>query len=445
MTSTVVPMKARTAGATGSPTGIASASGDGRIGAVRGTALFVAAIVGPGILTLPALAAARAGPASLLALGLLLILSGPVAATFAALHRAVPHAHGVAGYAAAAFGAPAGRLVSAWFRYGVPVGIPALGLIGGQYVAQATGTGEATAVVVAAGSCALALVASLRGRAPGGILTLTLSALLIVLVLATAAVALPHARTESFTPVAPHGWTALAGSALVLTWVLTGWEAATNFTHTLRDPDRTLPRVTTATLLVVALLYGAVAIPEIAVLGPTAGDGPAPVAAMLDVAVGPAGAVIAALVAVVIATSNTVAWVASLVESGRGPGDPRPTTRAQIGALAAPGTIMVVSLASVAFTSVSTTHLISICAGAQVPVYVVGLAAGLRLLPARGRAWWLALVAAAAVSTLVLSAGWYLLAPALIAVVSEGTHHLRARRSTASDAAPTTSSTRRRS
>ncbi len=31
----------------------------GQIGAVRGTALFVAAIVGPGILTLPALAAAR--------------------------------------------------------------------------------------------------------------------------------------------------------------------------------------------------------------------------------------------------------------------------------------------------------------------------------------------------------------------------------------------------
>ena len=114
-------------------------STDGRVGAVRGTALFVAAIVGPGILTLPALAAAQAGPASLVTLGLLLAVSAPIAFTFTALNAAVPGANGIAGYAAAAFGTLAGRLVSAWFRYGIPIGVPALGLIGGQYAAEATG------------------------------------------------------------------------------------------------------------------------------------------------------------------------------------------------------------------------------------------------------------------------------------------------------------------
>ena len=90
-------------------------------GAVRGTALFVAAIVGPGILTLPALAAAQAGPASLVPLGLLLLVSAPIAFTFVALSAAAPGANGVAGYAAAAFGPVAGRLSAAWFRYGVPI------------------------------------------------------------------------------------------------------------------------------------------------------------------------------------------------------------------------------------------------------------------------------------------------------------------------------------
>jgi amino acid efflux transporter len=59
----------------------AKAGTDGRVGTVRGTALFVAAIVGPGILTLPALAAAQAGPASLITLAVLLVVSAPIAFT----------------------------------------------------------------------------------------------------------------------------------------------------------------------------------------------------------------------------------------------------------------------------------------------------------------------------------------------------------------------------
>jgi amino acid efflux transporter len=289
---------------------------DTRVGAVRGTALFVAAIVGPGILTLPALAAAQAGPASLVTLGALLAVSAPIAFTFAALNAAVPAAKGVAGYAAAAFGPLAGRLVSAWFRYGVPVGVPALGLIGGEYVAEATGGAKATVITVATGICAVAVVTSVLHRAGGGVVTLLLSVALAVLITATAVSALPHADVANLTPFAPHGLVEAAASALVLTWVLTGWEAVTNFTDVLRDPRRTLPRVTGATLVIVALLYAAVAVPEILVLGPTAAGSEAPVAAMLRVAVGPVGAIVAAVIAVVIATGNSIAYVGSLAELG---------------------------------------------------------------------------------------------------------------------------------
>lgn len=408
----------------------ADAGTAGGVGAVRGTALFVAAIVGPGILTLPALAAAEAGPASLVALGLLLALSAPIAFTFAGLSRAAPGAQGVAGYAAAAFGPLTGRLVSAWFRYGVPVGIPALGLIGGEYVAAATGGGEPTAVVVAAGICAVAVVASVRHRAGSGVLTLALTVLLVLLVVVTAVVALPHSRAEHLTPFAPEGYVAVAASALVLTWVLTGWEAVTNFTGVLRDPRRSLPRVTTATLVIVAVLYAAVAIPEILVLGPTAGGSEAPVAAMLRVAVGPAGAAVAALIAVVIAVGTTLAWVGSLAELGTGT---RSTTReraprsARTDALVVPVLIMVASLAAAAVTPIGTRELVSLCAGSQVPVYVVGLAAGIRLLPSLGRSWWLAVLATAVVAILLVAAGPYLLVPAVIAVGVTARHLVQRR------------------
>jgi len=398
---------------------------DGRVGAVRGTALFVAAIVGPGILTLPALAAAQAGPASLITLGVLLVVSAPIAFTFAALHRAVPAARGVSGYAAAAFGPLTGRLVSAWFRYGVPIGVPALGLIGGGYVAEATGGGKATTVAVAAGICGVAVVVSVLHRAGSGLSTLLLSAVLAVLITATAALALPHADIANLTPLAPHGVVAVASAALVLTWVLTGWEAVTNFTDVLREPRRTLPRVTAATLVVVALLYAAVAVPEILVLGPTAGGTGAPVAAMLRIAVSPAGAVVAAVLAVVIATGNSIAYVGSLAELGAAS---RPATTGsgtrtgRRDALVVPVLIMLAALVATAVTPVSTEQLVSVCAGSQVPVYLLGLAAGLRIFPTASRSWWLSAVATAAVAFLLIPAGAYLLVPALIGLVVLARH-----------------------
>lgn len=399
------------------------------MGAVRGTALFVAAIVGPGVLTLPALAAAAAGPASLITLGLLLAISVPIAFTFAALNGAEPGANGVAGYAAAAHGALVGKLVLAWFRYGVPIGIPALGLIGGEYVAEGVGGGRTTVVVVAAGICAIAVAASIRHRAGSGVLTLALSVLLAVLIIGTALAALPHADADNLTPFAPHGYAAAAASALVLTWVLTGWEAVTNFTGVLREPRRTLPRVTAATLVIVTLLYAAVAVPELLVLGPTAGGSEAPVAAMLRIAVGPVGAVVAAVVAVTIATGNTLAWVGSLAELGTGgrPANGASAPRARAGALAVPVLIIVTSLTAAACTPVTTGHLVALCAGFQVPVYVLGLAAGLRLLPTLSTSWWLSLLATAAVGLLLIAAGTYLLGPAVLAACV-GARHLWQRR-----------------
>ena len=72
------------------------------------TALYVGAVLGPGVLILPALAAEAAGPASVLAWVGLLALSAPLAIAFAALGVRQPEAGGTAAYARAAFGSRAG-------------------------------------------------------------------------------------------------------------------------------------------------------------------------------------------------------------------------------------------------------------------------------------------------------------------------------------------------
>ena len=130
----------------------------------RGAALYIGAILGPGLLLLPGLAAAEAGPASILAWLALLGLSGLFAAVFSALGRQVPSAGGVMGYVTAGLGRRAGRATGWMFLAGVVGGAPIVCLIGASYVTDLTGGGQATRAAVAA-----VLLLTVLGLAAGGL------------------------------------------------------------------------------------------------------------------------------------------------------------------------------------------------------------------------------------------------------------------------------------
>src|SRR2546429_9716461 len=91
-----------------------SAPSQGTLGVIRGAALYVGALIGPGLLLVPALAVQAAGAASIVAWGALLVLSAPLAITFAALGVRHPVPGGLSAYvpeglAARAAAGPAGR------------------------------------------------------------------------------------------------------------------------------------------------------------------------------------------------------------------------------------------------------------------------------------------------------------------------------------------------
>jgi amino acid efflux transporter len=77
----------------------------------QGAALSIGAVLGTGVIALPALAAQIAGPASLLAWLLLIALSVPLASTFAALGARYPDSGGVSTYVRTAFGGRAAAVV----------------------------------------------------------------------------------------------------------------------------------------------------------------------------------------------------------------------------------------------------------------------------------------------------------------------------------------------
>src|SRR5690242_3220998 len=106
-----------------------------RIGPATGVALLTGAILGPGILVLPGLAVREAGPASVLAWAVLVLVSVPIALTFAELGVRHPDGGGVATFVARAFGNRPAAAVGWWFYFAIPIAIPAASLVGARYVA----------------------------------------------------------------------------------------------------------------------------------------------------------------------------------------------------------------------------------------------------------------------------------------------------------------------
>src|SRR5438067_4800863 len=119
--------------------------GHGSLGVVRGAALYVGALIGPGVLLVPALAAQAAGAASIVAWTALLVLSAPLAITFAALGVRHPVAGGVSAYVREGFGDAAAAVTGGWFLTAVFLGATAVAPIGGHYVAHLTGSGTPVA------------------------------------------------------------------------------------------------------------------------------------------------------------------------------------------------------------------------------------------------------------------------------------------------------------
>ena len=225
------------------------------------TALYVGAVLGPGVLLLPALAAEAAGPASVLAWAGLLALSAPLATTFAALGVRFPEAGGTAAYAQAAFGRLTGAVTGWWFLDRRRARRARGGAHRRLLRRRAAGRGpdrrrhrrggddrhrwrwptrSGCTTTAQAPACARGPA---RRAAADAVLT-----------------ALPESHAANWTPFAPHGWAAVGTAASLLMLSFIGWEAVSHLAGDLRDPARQLPRAIFAALGVVVVLYLGLAI-----------------------------------------------------------------------------------------------------------------------------------------------------------------------------------------
>lgn len=379
------------------------------------TALYVGAVLGPGVLILPALAAEAAGPASVLAWLGLLALSAPLAIAFAALGVRHPEAGGTAAYARAAFGSRAGGITGWWFLAGVILGAPAVAVIGGFYVAELLAAGREAAVAGAAAMIAAVMAANAVGLRTSARLQLGLAGLLAALLLTAVLTALPESRQEHWTPFAPHGWAAVGTAASLLMLSFIGWEAVSHLAGELEDPARQLPRAIFAALGVVVVLYLGLAVATVGVLG-TNTPSRVPLADLMAAGLGAPGRTVTAALAVLLTMGAMNAYVAAavklagaLAQQGSAPAALARPSRA-LAALAAAGAVLLVPLGA---GLIDVDGLVRATSASFVAVYVIATAAGVRLLTGAART--AAAVAFAAVIVVLAFSGPYLLVPAAVA------------------------------
>ncbi|MET4781119.1 amino acid permease [Glaciihabitans sp. UYNi722] len=400
----------------------------GSVGLLQGSALYIAAVLGTGILVLPALAVTKAGPASILAVAAVLLLSIPLAGTFAALAARFPDAGGVATFVRLALGRTAARMAGYFFFFGVCVGSPVVAVLGASYVVGIFDGPRWAVVLVAVVILVPPLVSNAYGLRVSGWVQLLLTGALVVIVVGVVAVAAPASKATNFTPFLPHGWVGVGAAISLFVWAFAGWEAVTHIAGEFRDPRRTIPLATAIAIAAVGVAYLALQLVTVAVLGDSAARSAVPLLDLVATTapgIGPAlVAVIAAVVALGVLNAYLGAfaklgaslgrdgdlprWLAKGAESGGIP-------RRSLGVVAV---LAFVYLAALVVTGLDLTPFILIHTSCMVGVYALGMAAAVKLLARWSLGWWLAIVSCVLVLGLLVLAGANLLVPGILVVAA---------------------------
>lgn len=407
---------------------VTSNAAHGGLGVVQGTALYIASVLGTGLLVLPGLAAEVAGPASIVSVLAVIVLSVPLAGTFAALAARYPDPGGVASYVRRALGRTAARATGYWFFFGVAAGFPVLAVLGGEYLTAILHLDRAAMPFLALGIVLPPFAVNMLGVRVAGWVQFVLTGLLVGIVVFLVAAAFPAMEGSRFEPFLPHGWAGVGTAISLFVWAFAGWEVGTHISGEFRDPRRTIPVATGIALVVTGLAYLLLQVVTVGVLGEEAGAGAVPLLSLADAIAPGIGPTAVGAVAVIVVLGVMNAYLAafgklgaSLAVAGDLPrvlapgaeagGIPR---RALLLFFVIAMTYCAIALAIEgdveAFILIHTSNMVSI--------YTAGMIAASLILPRFTPGWFMAVLAAVLSIGLLVLAGANLASVALLALAA---------------------------
>lgn len=400
----------------------------GKIGLPSASALYIAAVLGTGILVLPGLAADVAGPASILAVAIVFVISIPLAGTFAALAARFPDAGGVATFVRLALGATAARMTGYWFFFGCGFGAPVVATLGGEYLAAVVGLPREWIGVVGAAFLVVAIGLAWIGLRVSSGVQLGLSGLLVVVVVIVVASAVPVAQPANLEPFMPHGWAGVGLAVSLFVWAFAGWEAITHWASEFKNPRRTLPLATAIAVVIVGIAYLALQAATVLVSGAAGGSSLVPLIDLVAVTLPGFGPAIVAGIAVIVVLGVLNVYVPAFgnlaASLGRDGHLPRWFARGVEGGEVPRRGLLLTAVLCLSYTAIrfaldlDLEVFVLIHTSSMVAVYLLGMVAAVRLLERFTIGWWMAVVSVVLVGALVVLAGANLLIPAILTVVA---------------------------
>lgn len=218
-------------------------------------ALYIASVLGCGILILPGLSAELAGPASLISWIIIIILALPMALTMGLLSAKYPNDGGVSYFVSLAFNPLVGSLIGWFFLLSGVIGVPVLALTGSGYICAALGYPETIRILFASAIIALGLILNYFGmRVTSQVQMLVVLCTILILVWAFFG-SFREVADIHFHPFFPHGWYSIGQATTLLFWSYIGWEAVTHIAEEFEDPERDVVRGTLIASAIIGILY----------------------------------------------------------------------------------------------------------------------------------------------------------------------------------------------
>ncbi len=389
---------------------------------VQGSAITIGSVIGAGILILPALTAAMAGPGALVSWIAMGILSLPMIIVISAMSASRPNAGGITAYADGICPA-CGELTSLLFLGALPFGMPVTALVGASYFGSLWGWGSGGIHLCAAAMILAAVLFNCLGVRVSGTVQLIFVSVILAILLFAVGSGIPYMRVSSFVPLFPHGFLPVIQAVAVIFFAFTGWEIIGNLAEEFRDPHRDIP----VSLGISAVAVNGVYISLVAVIIGTAvylADDP--IDSVIRLASFGAGTEAAVLIAVLGAIAcycpvhTFIAGFARVMyaqaREGKLPavfGKLHPHFRTPVHALLSFLPVCFLTLLLDELFQWDIKNLISIPATNFLLVYTIGMVGAGRLLKGRWMkrtAWF----SAAVTGALFLVMGWYILYPVMI-------------------------------
>lgn len=393
----------------------------------QAVALYVGAVLGSGVLLVPGMAADIAGPASLLAWGIMALLVIPMALTMGLLSAKYPNAGGVSHFVTMAFGKRFGALAGWFFLLSVPLGVPINGVTAAEYVGVPFHWGMTAKIIFAFALVAVGVLTNVMGMQVAGQIQVAVVITIVIVLVGTFFGAVPQFDASYLTPFMPHGWWSVGEAMTMLFWCYIGWEAISHLSEEFVDPEKAAKKGVFIAAIVVGILYMMAAVATVATGSYGGGNSAAALSRVLQGVFGQTGGYVAGAIALFTNTATVIAYTGaasrvglSLARNGHAPrlfGIMHKTRQTPIGALTFLSVCFTIVLCLYAGGVVSLAKLIQLPNATFIATYLAGCFAGVKLM--RESYWgyrfsWISLILTLVVVPFL---GWMVLYPVAIALV----------------------------